>query len=553
MQRSGFFNAMLKEGEYDRKYNADDYCDNLAVIISDGVLRSIYDDLAVTAQGMTVRVNAGRAWISGHYYYNDTPITFAVPSAPAGGSRYDSIVLRLDKDIAARKIELEYREGVASNRPSYPLFERNETVFELVIATIFIDTNATSVTVTDTRGDKDFCGWVYSTSGDGSFFTSLDNSFNAWFEQTKNTLSSVTLFKRYNWRTVTETAGNTFTFNIPQYDEETCFLEVYTNGVLETEGNDYTVTGNTIIFKGQRVAGTEIEVKVFKSIDGTGIMSVADEITEIQNTLANINAANNYFYNCNGYNDNVVISQMAQDFINASTKAGELTITVVGNFGATAPAAGDGSTGNPFAWFNIGSANILNRRVTLDFSGCNLVKLTQDDFAYCLFKGRQYTVKNLCATIDGENGYIYGQNLYFGAKNVLLENCKIKATGREGWLFNFGTFRDCEFSIKTTTDEAAVFRPMLSSDMIRIYGGEHFAYTSGNYVCAVVYCTADVGSAVIIADGLNCPTKAESGYQQTHAVYDLATSNYHRYLNTVSELILHAPSQTIRDTIVASR
>ena len=556
MQRSGFFNAVLNEDIYDRTYNANDYCDNLAVVISNGVLRSINDDLRATADGMTVRVGIGRAWINGHYYINDTPLSFSVPTAPAGGARYDRIILRLDTDIAARKIELIYREGTAANTPKKPEIVRNDNVFELAIADILVDTNATGVTVTDTRGNNDVCGWVYSTSGDNSFFKSLDNNFLLWFDEKKDTLASVTLFKRYAWREVLESATNIVTFNIPQYDAETGFLDVYVNGVLVTEGADYTLNGHIITFAGNLIAGTEVEVKAFKSIDGTGIMSVADEITEIQNALANINAANNYFYNCNGVNDNVIISQMAQDFLNASTEAGELTITVVGNFGATAPAAGDGTPGGePYAWFNISKSNIQNRRVTLDFSGCSVVNIkTNDDKAHCLFTGRQYTVKNLCANFDGENAYLYGQNVYFGSKNVYFENCRIKAVGLEGWLFNFGTFRDCEFSIKTSAYYVGVFRPINSTDVLRVYGGEHFAYTSDeSATSAVFHCDANAGSSVIIADGLNCPTKAESGYKQTHAVYDLATNNYHRYTSIISELPINAPSQTVRDTIVANK
>ena len=76
-ERSGFFNALYTDGEYDRKYNANDYTDNLAVVISSGVLRSTADDLRVTANGMAVTVAAGRAWINGHYYYNDAAVTLA--------------------------------------------------------------------------------------------------------------------------------------------------------------------------------------------------------------------------------------------------------------------------------------------------------------------------------------------------------------------------------------------------------------------------------------------------------------------------------------------
>lgn len=553
MQKSGFFNALLNNGVYDRTYNANDYADNLAVVIGNGVLRSTNDDLKVTANGSVVSVGVGRAWIEGHYYLNDSPHAFSPTVAPTGGARYDRVFLRLDKNLAARSISLVYAEGETSNAPVKPSPVRTSTIYDIVLADIYVGANATSLVVTDTRADADLCGWVYSTSGDNSFFTSLDASFNAWFGGVKDTLSSVTLFKRYNWRTMLDVATNKVTFAIPQYDAETCFIEVFVNGLVITEGVDYTITGAVITFTNSLIAGTEIEVKCYKSIDGTGIMSVADEITELQNALLNINTAGKYFYNCNGVNDNVIISDLAQQFINGGDDMGELTITVVGTFGATAPYSGEGTTSSPFAWFDIGNSNIINRRVTLDFSGCNAVKLLQGDYVYEVFKGRQYTIKNLCLDIDGLQSYSYGQPVYWGAKNVYFEHCRITANVREGWLFNYGTFRDCEFTIKTTSDQTAVFRPMLSSDMLRIYGGEYLAYTSGNYVSAVIYCAADIASGVIIADGVSCPTKAVSGYQQTHAVYDLATSNYHRYLNTVSELILHAPSQTIRDTIIANK
>jgi hypothetical protein len=193
MQKSGFFNALLTNGQYDRTYNANDYCDNLAVVISNGVLRSSGDDLRVTASGMLVTVGVGRAWINGHYYLNDTPFTFAPVSAPIGGTRYDRVFLRLDKNLAVRSVSLVYQQGTASNNPTKPAPVRNDNIYDIVLADIYVGTNATSVTVTDTRGNADICGWVYSTSGDNSFFASLDAAFNAWFDGVKDTLSSVTL------------------------------------------------------------------------------------------------------------------------------------------------------------------------------------------------------------------------------------------------------------------------------------------------------------------------------------------------------------------------
>ena len=278
-ERSGFFNAVYRNGEYDRKYNANDYSDNLAVIISNGVLRSENDDLRVTASGMVCTVGAGRAWINGKYYYNDAPISFAAVSAPAGGSRWDRIMLRLDNDVASRSIALRYVQGVAANTPTKPEPVRGGNVFELVLADIFVGTNAASVVVTDTRADANLCGWVYSVSGDESFFKTLDKDFAEWFLQKKDTLASVTLFKRYDWQKVLDASATVIPFSIPQYDEETSFVEVYVNGIAVIEGVDFTRSGSIITFPYPLIAGTEIVVRAYKSIDGTGIQSVADEIT----------------------------------------------------------------------------------------------------------------------------------------------------------------------------------------------------------------------------------------------------------------------------------
>ena len=551
MQRSGFFNALLSDGVYDRTYNANDYCDNLAFIISNGVLRGIDDDLKVTAAGMVVTVGVGRAWINGHYYINDTPYSFSAPTAPTGGARYDRVFLRLNNDLAVRSITLVYQQGTASNNPEKPAPVREGNIYDIVLADIYVGTNATGVTVTDTRADADICGWVYSTSGDGSFFKSLDASFNAWFDSKKDTLSSVTLFKRYEWRTVLESASNIVTFNIPQYDPETSFFDVLVNGLHVTENVDYTAAGAMLTFSGTLIAGTEIEVKCYKSIDGTGIMSVADEITQLQNAVANINTAGKYFYNCNGVNDNVVISEMAQEFLDGGDDVGELTITVVGDFGAIAPYKGGGTTASPYIWFDIGKDANTNKRVSLDFSGCNIVNLTQGDAAYCLFGGMQYTVKNMCLNIQGLQGYLYGQPLYFGSKSVYFENCQINAVGREGWLFSFGTFRDCRITVKTS-GVSKIFQPLLGGDMLRIYGGEYLAYTSNSSeISTPIYCQSS-SSSVIIADGISCPTRQENGYNQTNAVYDITSSDNRRYLNIVTELPITAPANAARDTIVAS-
>lgn len=555
MQRSGFFNALLKEGVYDRKYNANDYSDNLAVVISNGVLRSENDDLKVTADGLTVTVGVGRAWINGHYYYNDTPHTFAAVSAPAGGTRYDRVILRLDTDISARTIELVYREGTAANTPTKPEIVRNDTVFELVLADIFIDTNATSVTVTDTRADSTVCGWVYSVSGDNSFFASLDNAFGVWFEEKRNTLSSVTLVKRYNWRTVVDTAASVFSFNIPQYDEEVCFLEVYVNGILETEGSDYTLNGNTITFEGTLISGTEIEVKVFKSIDGTGIMSVADEITELQNQVAVLANTNEYTYICNGVDDNVALSEIAQEWLNGGTDYASKTIKVYGTFGAAAAFAGAGTATSPFRWVNVGLAANTNRRIVFDFSNCGQISLP-------IAAGTYNTV------FYGHNAHIIGANVIVNqtatdtivrifessAGAVYAENCRFWITAhKDSRIAQTGTFVNCRASVTNIINNSYCFLPFTDS-LLRINGGEYYAYTGASTAQSSIV-GQSAANAVSILNGVNAPTVARSGFYQTNSVLQWSGGGLLSCTDLVSALPLSVTSgiSNIRGTIAKSK
>lgn len=189
-EKSGFFNALEVGGEYDRKYNANDYCDNLGAIITSGVRRSGADDLKITANGLDISMAVGRAWIEGHYYLNDTVKAIATITPPTGTlSRMDAVFIRLDKSTAVREVKAVYRQGSASAAPQALPPVRTDTIYELKLADILVKSNASNVTVYDTRGDKTVCGWVTSPVGYEEYFTSLDGQFDTWFDAMKGQLS----------------------------------------------------------------------------------------------------------------------------------------------------------------------------------------------------------------------------------------------------------------------------------------------------------------------------------------------------------------------------
>lgn len=555
-EKSGFFNALHINGEYDRKYNANDYSDNLAAIISNGVVRSVNDDLRVTASGMACTVRAGRAWINGHYYYNDAPLTFPAVTAPAGGSRWDRIMLRLDTSVAERRIALRYVQGYVSTNPTKPAPVRSGSIYDLVLADVFVGTNATGVIATDTRNDADLCGWVYSTAGDNSFFVAYDNNFNEWFSEKKDTLASVTLFKRYDWRTVLEAASNTAVFNVPQFDEETTFIEVYVNGVLDVEGVDYTRSGSILTFANSLVAGTEIVVKVYKSIDGTGILSVADEITQLQNAIAALNNTGEYDYICNGVDDNVKLSEIAQAWLDGGDDYASRKIRVFGTFGAQVPFAGSGTTASPYRWFSLGGDAAKNRRITFDFSSCSQISptLTAGTYNY-IFYGENVHVIGANVRVEQKGAGTIVRVFSSAAGAVLAENCRFWVTAYESSMIaNNGTFKNCRASVANSTGNSYCFLPF-NNGLLRVNGGEYYAYTGSSTGSRSAVVGQSAVNAVSVLNGVNAPTVARGGYYQTHSLIQLTGGGFMNCSDLVSELPVSvvAGISEIRGTISKSK
>lgn len=554
-EKSGFFNALNVGGDYDRKYNANDYSDNLAVIISNGVLRSENDDLRVTASGMVCTVGAGRAWIKGHYYYNDAPLSFAAVTAPAGGNRWDRIILQLDKSVGARAIRLRYVQGEVSNAPVRPEPVRSGDIYELVLADIYVGTNASSVIVTDTRADEVLCGWVYSTSGDGSFFASLDKSFNEWFEERRDTLASVTLLKRYTWRAVLDAAANTAVFDIPQYNEETTFLEVYVNGVLDAEGVDFTRSGNIITFTNTLVAGTEIIVKAYKSIDGTGILSVADEITQLQNDVAALYTTGDYEYICNGVDDNVKLSEIAQAWLNGGTDYASKTIRVYGTFGAAGAYGGSGTSASPYRWLSLGTDAATNRRIVFDFSACSQISPVLTAGTYnVIFYGVNVHVIGANVRVEQKGAGTVVRA--FGSTNgaVYAENCRFWLTAYQDSIVAYtGTFTNCRASVANSTGNSYCFLAG-NNGLLRVNGGEYYAYTGSGSGARSAVVGQSAADSVSILHGVNAPTTQRSGYYQTNALFQTSSGGVMNCADLVSALPVDATGTSdIRGTIAKSK
>jgi hypothetical protein len=544
-EKSGFFNARLVDGEYDRKYSANDYSDNLAVVIGTGVLRSNIDDLKVTSRGMLVTVAAGRAWINGHYYHNNSAMTLAAVPAASGGNRYDRVVLRMDKQLNARNVSVVYLQGTASNDPQKPALTRNDNVYDICLADVYVASGSSNVVVYDTRQDRDVCGWVYSTSGDDSFFTSLDNDFWEWFDQVKDTLSSATILKRYTFERTLSSATNQVSFTASQYDPDTCFIEVFVNGMYET---DYTVASNslTITFTNTLKAGTEVVVNLYKNIDGTGINSVLDDIEELQNAVASMDGTSKFTYKLTGTNDNISLSQIAQAILNGSYTASQcteaaaafldnlgsaffenlnddaqVTIYVEGqNLTATTPFEGAGTSASRYRWFSLGQMTSTERKVTFDFANCQNISIVPSaNTGNIIFYGDDLHIKNARVSVftTAASCAIDMISSSHQTGTISVEDCEfsVLTTGKVT-LGENGTFINCRATLRSSANHALAFVPK-SASLIRIIGGTFFTYIKASgMTAAIIYVYANEVDAVVLAQNISCPTVALSGYSQQY-------------------------------------
>lgn len=164
-ENSGFFDAHLVNGEYDRVYLAENFAKYFASFISNGIFGGKSNELMVqqkVAADMGVRVLSGKGYINGYYYENTDELPLAIEVADGVLNRIDIVVLRWYK--TERVIRLAIVKGTPASSPSVPDMIRSEDYYDLKLAEIFVRAGATSIiqaNITDKRLDNSVCGFVH--------------------------------------------------------------------------------------------------------------------------------------------------------------------------------------------------------------------------------------------------------------------------------------------------------------------------------------------------------------------------------------------------------
>ena len=161
-ERYGFFDS---SGEDIRSYNSVDMATAFHTLASNGVA-NLGTNLQVTAEGSTMRtlVGYGTAMIEGYYYKlrdDGSGIQAFTHTTEAELNRIDRIILRLD--FTARTIAIAKLIGTAAATPEAPELTRDEEVYEISLAQVYVHAGAAellSTDITDERANDTVCGLI---------------------------------------------------------------------------------------------------------------------------------------------------------------------------------------------------------------------------------------------------------------------------------------------------------------------------------------------------------------------------------------------------------
>ena len=429
-----YFNSMLVNGEHDRTYNAESFCEFLKGIISDGVLANPSNNLQVTANyGMNIVVKAGEGWISGHKMLVDADYQLAVATADTALNRIDRVVFALNKKD--RVMQIYVKTGTPASSPVAPGVVNTSELIELSLATITVNKNTSVISqsmIKDTRYDTKVCGIVHSLIEQldtSTTFAQYDDAFNTWFASLKEDLVSNTIFIEKK-SVYTTSVANTKTIAIPTellYGDALDVLHVYVNGFRLVEGVQYTKTDTTITFTPVISAiGTKIEITNWKTMGSDDVQSAVEIISDLESKMAHIQK---YRYDCVNTDDNIAIMEIINNFINGTGQFGgvgtysQLELSVHGRINLSSATSAITTT-NCNGYFAI--ENTSTKRVILDLSNAEIyATLTANAGINAIFDiyMDNFTIKKprIYASISNNNidiirtkGNVEGGNIYVG-------------------------------------------------------------------------------------------------------------------------------------------
>lgn len=532
--RGGFYNNKVMNGINDRVYTAEDMRKPYDTVFTDGIMPeadgTAGNTLKVTsAGGMAISVAAGNAKLGGAWFENTAAYNITLDTA-GSTDRYDCVIIQNDDSEGVRAPQIYIKS--LSRVPTVADLTRTGDIYEICVAYVKVPAFATSIAaanITDTREDGSLCNIM---SGVGA--TVVRTLHNTYFSETANQTK--------------------IPIGIPQYNKTRDELSVIVNGRVFAEGAQYTIDDNSQITLaiGLPVIGTRIDFEVAKNVNATGAETVVQEVAQLRREMTAVNKTLEHHYYCNGVSDNSEIYRIIYDYLNGGTDNSSMRLFVHGYFGASAPIYGEGSGSSPYVWLQLALNTASSRRVIVDFSDCREIVIECEQPTYnVILGGHDINIVGANITAKGGN-YIY---LFSTAKNIIpyAENCRFWVTSNIGGnIAGGGTFKRCKVIHTVISGDAYSF-DVTSVGLLRIIGGEYYAYANESYFSAVVRIATGQPGAVAILDGVNMPESYKSGYAQIDCI--VHRSGHLRCTDLITTLGTDVMSETseFRGTIEVSK
>ena len=527
---SYFFNALPDgSGGYDRVYNADDITGYLDLLVSTGVFANPANNLQVVARGnMNITVEAGSAWINGYKMVNTADYPLTIDGADLLMNRIDSVIVFWDANT--RTMGLQVKKGANAANPVAPELVRNGTRYELQLATVAVNKQATAITqanIKDTRGNSNVCGWVaglieqIDSAGlfaqyDSAFeqaITRNENEWEDWFTQVKDELATKTLLSKLEYLITTgasTVSTITVTDYIPNYKYTIDILEVWIDGLRLSSNEFDNYMGVVTLTTPVTHSGAEIALVVYKSIDGSDAETVVTQVTEMYNWYS---VYKNGVYIATGTNDNGKLSQIVQSFLNGGNDYQQLQIDVYGEMAIAEPCA---TVGGVDYWFNFWASANTERRIRLDFSHAERITLDNTEYDNVVFVSAANTeILNLQAVM---NNCVTAKMV---ENDATCTNCAFWMNGTgAGQLTGAtrGTFENCRMSVTNASGKAYGFSA--DGNTLKLFNCEILAYNASGSAneSVAVQVQGNMTTNVLIMTNCKCPITARSGYKQSNVV-----------------------------------
>lgn len=261
-----------------------------------------------------------------------------------------------------------------------------------------------------------------------------------------------------------------------------------------------------------------------------------------------------YTYKCNSVNDNVNISNIVKEFLSGGTNNGSMKLNVTGKIGCQGVTRGSGSTTDPYGVFDFNVES--NRRVILDFTNCTEINPTIESGKCTIVFYTLYNVSIIGANVIASNTTTGTIVRVFNASSgvIYAENCRFWLNGYLNSLIALnGTFFNCRGSVANITENTYCFLPS-DTALIRVYGGEYYAYTGDSTKQSAVVGQSSANSVSVLY-GVNAPTLARGGFYQTNSILQWAGGGVLSCTDLVSALpmIVVSGISNIRGTITKNK